>query len=75
MLFGPRIREWRIASLSPITSAALRNCGIEPTVEAATAGSDSLVAAMANWETEHANHPDRRSEKLPMPPQSPDRAG
>lgn len=67
-LFGPRIRQWRIASLSPITSAALRTCGIDPTVEAATAVSDSLVAAMANWETAHATHPDRRPEKLPMPP-------
>lgn len=52
-LFGPRLPQWRIASLSPITSAALRRHGIEPTVEAAEAITDSLVAAMAAWETAH----------------------
>ena len=53
-LFGPRISQWRIASLSPITSATLRRHGIDPTVEAAEAVSDSLVAAMAGWETAHS---------------------
>ena len=53
-LFGPRIRQWRVASLSPITSATLRQHGIEPTVEAAAAVTDSLVTAMADWEVAHA---------------------
>jgi uroporphyrinogen III methyltransferase/synthase len=53
-LFGSRILRWRIASLSPITSATLRHHGIEPTVEAATAVTESLVAAMADWEIAHA---------------------
>jgi uroporphyrinogen III methyltransferase/synthase len=53
-LFGSRIRQWRVASLSPITSATLRHHGIEPTVEATAAVSDSLVAAMADWEIAHA---------------------
>ena len=53
-LFGPRIRQWRVASLSPITSATLRQHGIEPTVEATEAVADSLVAAMADWEIAHA---------------------
>ena len=53
-LFGPRIRQWRVASLSPITSAALRQHGIEPTVEATAAVAESLVAAMADWELAHA---------------------
>ena len=52
-LFGPRIRQWRVASLSPITSATLRQHGIEPTVEAAAAVTDSLVTAMADWEVAH----------------------
>lgn len=49
-LFGDRIRRWRIASLSPVTSATLRRHGLEPTVEAATAVTDGLVHAMAAWE-------------------------
>ncbi|MFM7290945.1 MAG: uroporphyrinogen-III synthase, partial [Planctomycetia bacterium] len=54
-LFGPRMRGWRVASLSPITSAALRQHGIAPTVEAAEATAESLVAAMAAWETAQAS--------------------
>ena len=53
-LFGHRIHQWRVASLSPITSATLRQHGIEPTVEATAAAADSLVAAMADWEIAHA---------------------
>jgi uroporphyrinogen III methyltransferase/synthase len=45
-LFAPWIRSWRIASLSPVTSATLRRFGIEPTVEAKEATAESLVAAM-----------------------------
>ena len=53
-LFGHRIQQWRVASLSPITSATLRQHGIEPTVEATAAVADSLVAAMGDWEIAHA---------------------
>lgn len=56
-LFGARLRRWRVASLSPITSATLRRHGVEPTVEAAAAVADSLVAAMADWEIAHAPPP------------------
>jgi len=52
-LFGPWISQWRVASLSPITSATLRQHGIEPTVEASAAVAESLVAAMADWEAAH----------------------
>ncbi len=45
-LFSPWIRSWRIASLSTVTSASLRRFGLEPTVEAQEATSESLVAAM-----------------------------
>ena len=54
-LFGPRLHQWRVASLSPVTSAALRSGGVEPTVEAATAVGKSLVAAMTAWEMAHAS--------------------
>jgi len=53
-LFGPWIGRWRVASLSPITSATLRRHGIEPTVEASAAVTESLIAAMADWEVAHA---------------------
>ncbi|MEI6256377.1 MAG: uroporphyrinogen-III C-methyltransferase [Planctomycetota bacterium] len=56
-LFGERIRQWRIASLSPITSAALSRHGIIPTVEAKTASAECLIAAMIAWEIAHAARP------------------
>jgi hypothetical protein len=33
-LFGDRLRGWRIASISPVTSATLRRFGLEPAAEA-----------------------------------------
>ncbi len=45
-LFGSRLRQWRIASLSPVTTAALRRIGLEPAVEADSATMESLVAAI-----------------------------
>jgi uroporphyrinogen III methyltransferase/synthase len=56
-LFGDRLAGWRIASLSPITSESLRRHGFEPTVEARTASVESLVQAMADWETAQAARP------------------
>jgi uroporphyrinogen-III synthase len=51
-LFGPwiRARSWRIASLSPVTSAAVRRFGLEPTVEATAATVSELVAAIVRHE-------------------------
>jgi uroporphyrinogen III methyltransferase/synthase len=49
-LFGPRLEGWKVASLSPVTSATLRGCGVPPTVEAHAAVGESLVAAMVEWE-------------------------
>ena len=45
-LFGPRMRRWRIASLSPVTTATLRRHGLEPAVEAREATMAGLVDAM-----------------------------
>jgi uroporphyrinogen III methyltransferase/synthase len=45
-LFGERLRGWRIASLSPVTSATLRRFGLEPAAEAAAATAASLVEAI-----------------------------
>ncbi len=45
-LFGPRLRKTRLASLSPVTSATLRELGYEPAVEARVYTMDGLVEAM-----------------------------
>ena len=45
-LFGDRLRGWRIASLSTVTSATLRRFGLEPAAEAADATTAALVAAI-----------------------------
>ena len=49
-LFGDRMRAWRIASLSPVTSEALRRFGLEPATEASEATAASLVEAIVRQE-------------------------
>ena len=49
-LLGDRLSRWRVASISPVTSAALRRLGIEPAAEAATADAAGLVAAIVAGE-------------------------
>ena len=60
-LFGAGIRHWRIASISPVTSAALGRAGLTPTVEAAEATAAGLVAAMGRWESAAATRPEQPS--------------
>jgi uroporphyrinogen-III synthase len=45
------LRGVRIASIGPITSQTLRDCGLEPTVEASPHTMDGLIAAVVG--TEH----------------------
>ncbi len=45
-LFGESLKKTQIASLSPITSATLREAGLEPAVEAAQHTSDGLIEAI-----------------------------
>jgi uroporphyrinogen III methyltransferase/synthase len=56
-LFADRIRRWRIASISPVTSAALGRAGLSVTVEAEEATAAGLVAAMGRWESAAAARP------------------
>lgn len=56
-LFGQRLRTWRIASISPLTSEALRAHGLPPAVEAPEASAAGLVAGMAAWELAHPAQP------------------
>ncbi|MGH7058572.1 MAG: uroporphyrinogen-III synthase [Acetobacteraceae bacterium] len=53
-LFGEDLRRARLASISPVTSAALRTCGYEPAVEAATYTMDGVVEAIAQSDNRHA---------------------
>jgi uroporphyrinogen-III synthase len=53
-LFGDRLARWRIASISPVTTAALERLGAAPTVEAAEATSVGLVDAICRWEASAA---------------------
>jgi uroporphyrinogen III methyltransferase/synthase len=45
-VFGDRLHRWRVASLSPITSATLARAGIRVEAEAAEATAAGLVAAL-----------------------------
>ena len=72
-LFGGRIREWRIASLSPVTSAALRRFGLEPAAEAAEPSAAALVAAIVQHELGAGPAPAGESSGSPhrlQPPQA-----
>jgi uroporphyrinogen III methyltransferase/synthase len=53
-LFGGRLRAWRIATISPLTSAAVRSLGHTVATEAHEATARGLVQAMADWELAHA---------------------
>ena len=70
-LFGDRMRRWRIASISPVTTAALEKvAGIRPTVEAAEATAEGLVGAMRGWEAAMAGirPPAESAEAFDLPP-------
>ncbi|MEI7781865.1 MAG: uroporphyrinogen-III C-methyltransferase, partial [Planctomycetota bacterium] len=49
-LFGDRMRQWKIASISPVTSATLLQQGLRPTVEARQPTAAALADAIAAWE-------------------------
>ena len=52
-LFGDRLQAWKVASISPVTTAALVAVGVTPTVEAERPTSDGLVTAITRWEAAH----------------------
>lgn len=45
-MWGERLRDVKLASISPITSETLRELGFEPTVEATTFTTDGLIDAI-----------------------------
>jgi uroporphyrinogen III methyltransferase/synthase len=56
-LFGERMRRWRIASLSPVTSRVLATLGFPPDCEAEDSSAAELVEAIRRW------HEDRRADE------------
>jgi uroporphyrinogen III methyltransferase/synthase len=53
-LFGEGLRHTRLASISPVTSAALRELGFEPAAEATEYTMEGLVEAILRWPNRHA---------------------
>tara|TARA_Y100001934_G_scaffold125122_1_gene152372 strand:+ start:99 stop:806 length:708 start_codon:yes stop_codon:yes gene_type:complete len=51
-LFGPALQHVHLASISPITSAVLRELGYEPTVEAKVFTMEGIVAAIRQHTTQ-----------------------
>jgi uroporphyrinogen III methyltransferase/synthase len=51
-LFGDQLRQARLASISPVTSATLRGLGIEPSVEATAYTMQGVVEAIVGAETQ-----------------------
>jgi len=47
-LWGDRLKEKKLASISPVTSRTIRKCGLTPTVEATTYTSDGVIEAILN---------------------------
>ena len=45
-MFGDDLRKTRLASISPITSATLREMGFEPAAEATEYTTDGVIEAM-----------------------------
>lgn len=64
-LWGERMRHWKIASISPLTSAALADSGFQATVESATSTAEGIIAAMTVWEAARAGDA-AQPEELPQ---------
>lgn len=56
-LFSHMIRDWRIATISPVTSAALESLGLRPAAEAERATADGVVEAIIRRCSEAADSP------------------
>ncbi|HWB11990.1 MAG TPA: uroporphyrinogen-III C-methyltransferase [Pirellulales bacterium] len=53
-LFGRDLRHTRLASISPVTSATLRELGLAPATEASEYTMEGLVEAILRWPSQHA---------------------
>ncbi|MEY3033205.1 MAG: hypothetical protein RLZZ622_1680, partial [Planctomycetota bacterium] len=75
-LLGDQLKSWKIASISPVTSATLIAAGFPPTVEADEATTSSLLAAIeahhrsSSAPTSQANSNDREKPAVVRLPES-----
>jgi hypothetical protein len=69
------MRRWKIGSISPVTTAALKAAGLTPTAEARRPTAAGIVEAIVEWESvqggmAHAAH-SSKAEQPPSPADSP----
>ena len=69
-LLGPRLQSWRIATISPLTSAALARHGLVPAAEAADATATGLVDAIVRHEAAGVRPSAESVETAKLPPTS-----
>jgi uroporphyrinogen III methyltransferase/synthase len=69
-LLGSRLRSWKIATISPLTSAALARHGLEAAAEAVEATAAGLVAAIVRHEAAGIRPPAESPEAANLPPTS-----
>ena len=69
-LFGSRLRAWRIATISPLTSAALARHGLQPAAEAVEATVTGLVDAIVRHGPAGVRLSAESAEAANLPPNS-----
>ena len=69
-LFGPRLRSWKIATISPLTSAALARHGLQPAAEAVEATATGLVDAIVRHGPAGVRLSEESAEAANLPPTS-----
>lgn len=67
-LFGTRLRSWHVATISPLTTAALARHGIEAVVEATEATAAGLVDAIVRHEAAGVRPPAESAHTANPPP-------
>ena len=66
-MFGRDLRQTKLASISPITSQTLTNCGFPPVVEAAEATLVALVAAVSGFRDQDSGKSHESGFLTPIP--------
>lgn len=69
-LFGPRLMSWKIATISPLTSAALARHGLQPAAEAVEATATGLVDAIVRHEAARVRPSAESAKAANLPPTS-----
>jgi uroporphyrinogen III methyltransferase/synthase len=69
-LFGPRLQDWKIVTISQLTSAALARHGLRPTAEAVEATATGMVEAIVRHEAAGVRPPAESPGAANLPPTS-----